>query len=59
MRDITEIEPFKASATINGLGYVEGIVDAAKEGKQGTLLRFRPEGGRARWVSDSTVRRTQ
>lgn len=52
-----KIEPFKAHATINGLGYVAGTVDAAKDGKSGTLLRFRPEGGRARWVISAVVRR--
>ena len=52
-----KVEPYKAKATINGLGCVAGVVDAVKDGSRGLLLRFRPEGGRARWVIDSVVRR--
>lgn len=60
MTEITEITAYKAEALINGMGAADGTVDAEKAGKHGnTLLRFRPDNGRARWVTEAVVTRKQ
>lgn len=49
-------QPYRATVEINGMGAVSGIVDAEKQSRLNhTLLRFKPDGRRARWVAAESV----
>lgn len=52
-------QPYRATVEINGMGAVQGYVDAEKSSAKGRpLLRFKPDDRRARWVAAESVIKT-